>query len=120
MPGKTQKAEARCPVVADDGEHCQRALHPEEPDAHQFGVAATRPIDGGRHWSYWIKIVQNARNALIGYELNYTSNAQKLTQVAIILGLTTIPSDVPGQLIFSDDETAKAEIYKPNPEESAR
>lgn len=58
---------ARCDVRADDGAQCVRAVHPDNPDAHDFSAQASREdrVDGGRRWSDWIQTVNDVRDLLM-------------------------------------------------------
>lgn len=58
---------ARCAVRADDDMQCVRAVHPDDPDAHDFTGQVPRHerVDGGRRWSDWIKTVNDVRGLLM-------------------------------------------------------
>lgn len=55
---------AKCGVTADDGEQCKRAIHLDDPDAHDFAGAPADPVDGGRSWREWITMVHQVRTIL--------------------------------------------------------
>lgn len=58
-------AQVQCPVVADDGAQCQRFVHPDTPNSHDFVVPQGVPVDGGQHWSHWITTVHAVRDAIL-------------------------------------------------------
>lgn len=81
-----------CEVVADDGAVCRREAHADDPDAHEFRQPSTHPVDGGRRWSDWMRMVNEVRRALIGFSVvdAHTPSSAKLTEIAGLVGLRMI------------------------------